>query len=88
MTFKMPKSVQEQFTNILLFLVAAFGGVLGTTILTNQKEMQKDITEIKISIGIGNQKNIDQDDDIKRLKDVKGVVKLFKHEPIFSLENK
>lgn len=84
----MPKTFKEQFTNWLLGLSVALGGTLGGLILNNQTEMQKDITAIKVSIGVGNQKNIDQDDDIKRLQDARGVVRLFKNEPTYFFENK
>lgn len=84
----MPRTVKENLTNILIIIVTGMGGFMGNQIISNQTEMQKDITAIKVSVGISNQKNIDQDSDIKRLQDAKSVVNLFKHEPIFTLQNK
>lgn len=91
----MAKTIQKQFTNILLILSMAFGGTLGTLILTNQSEMQKDITTIKVSIGIDKnkienieKKNDEQDRRLEQRQSISSNQKLFKHEPIFTLENK
>lgn len=80
---------QINFTNVMLAIIGWLGILLGNQIISNQVEMQKDITAIKVSVGIGDQKNKDQDSDIKRLQDLRMSNKsLFKNEPIFTFNTK
>lgn len=82
----MANSIKENFTNILLFLVAAFGGTLGTRILNILEQQGKDIVEIKVYVGASKiiedtikEKNQEQDKEIERLRNAKGIA-FFKHE--------
>jgi hypothetical protein len=88
------KTLKEQFTNVLLVLSMAFGGTLGTLILSNQDTMQKDITAIKVSIGVDKtkiedieQRNDKQDNRLDKIQGVTANQKLFKHEDFFILNN-
>lgn len=80
---------KERFTQILLFLVAAFGGVLGTQILNKQEKMIEDIAAIKVAIGIiqNEQNNLKENsNDFKeRLKNYK-ITKFYKHEDFITFK--
>lgn len=91
----MAKTIQEQLTNILLILSFAFGGTLGTLILSNQDNMQKDITAIKVSIGIDKNKieniekqNEKQENRLDKIQSISSIEKLFKHENIYTIKSK
>ena len=88
----MPNNFKEQFTNILLFLVAAFGGVLGTTILNTQNKIQEDLTIIKVAIGVmqNEEKNIleknKEQDELLKKRISKYSQRLFKNEDFITLK--
>jgi hypothetical protein len=82
----MPKSIKDNLTNILILLVTAFGGTLGAMILSRLDKQGEDIVLLKVYVGASKivedtnkEKNQEQDKEIEKLRNAKGIA-LFKHE--------
>lgn len=81
----MSKNFKEQFTNWLIGIVAALGGFLGQKIIGDIGDLKKDVTELKVAIGIIQEKNNGFEKRFDNLG-ASNNTRLFKHEDFITLE--